>query len=161
MRIMYTLKAPQEDPKRLFLAGGITNCPDWQSVFQLMLEEDPLLVEGGLVIVNPRRDQWNMEDKSAADEQIEWEHKELMRADAVLFWFPRETPCPITLFELGKMSQTSKTLIVGTDPNYVRRYDVIKQLQLVRPEVPVREKLEDLKFDIGNWLLDMPTYRRS
>src|SRR5262245_39813726 len=77
----------------LFLAGGITGCPDWQA------ETISLFADLPLVLLNPRRRDFPINDPSAGPSQIEWEHRHLRRADAVLFWFPRETLCPIALYE--------------------------------------------------------------
>ncbi len=49
-----------------------------------------------------------------------WEHDHLRRAKAIMFWFPSETLCPITLYELGAWTilarQTGTKLFVGADP---------------------------------------------
>lgn len=136
---MEIIEAPFAHPKTtdLFLAGGITNCPDWQKEAIGYLEDIP-----GIAL-NPRRSGAFTED--IAGEQIEWEYHALRSAETVLFWFPKETLCPITLLELGVFTQRPQTrLIVGTDLDYARRFDVIKQLELARPEVRVRHDVEDL-----------------
>ena len=73
-----------------------------------------------------------------------WEHVALRRSDAVIFWFPKDTLCPITLFELGVFTQRKDTpIFVGTDPIYGRRFAVVAQLALERPEVKVYDTVED------------------
>lgn len=139
---MKIIEAPFPHPETtdLFLAGGITNCPDWQK------EAIEYLEETSGIALNPRRSGVFTED--IADEQITWEYHALRSADTVLFWFPKETLCPITLLELGVFTQRPQTrLIVGTDLDYARRFDVIKQLELARPEVTVRHSVEDLIAD--------------
>lgn len=125
--------------RSLFLAGGITGCPDWQSyVINGLVQED-------LVLLNPRRVQWDMsanQEESIA--QIAWEHEHLQMADEILFWFPKETLCPITLLEYGKYMMSNKRLIVGTHPEYQRRFDIIAQTQLERPGVIIYDNLDDL-----------------
>jgi len=60
----------------------------------------------------------------------------------VLFWFPASTSVqPIALYELGAHAATGKPIAVGTDTRYPRRMDVVLQLELVRPEVPVWHSL--------------------
>lgn len=129
----------------LFLAGGISNCPNWQNIVLKKLSHTKLTV------VNPRRDGEFTED--IADAQIRWEYVALRSVDTVLFWFPSETLCPITLFELGVFSQRSDTKIfVGTDPNYGRRFDVQVQMELSRPEVTVHDSIDALLDDYLSYI---------
>jgi hypothetical protein len=69
----------------------------------------------------------------------------------VSFWFPKETLCPITLYELGKQSASNKPIFVGVHPEYARRRDVEIQTQLIRPEVKIVYSLEDLAQEIKIW----------
>lgn len=143
---MKIIEAPNDYPENvdLFLAGGITNCPDWQTELAGMLSH-----QSG-VALNPRRSGDFTED--IAVEQIKWEYQALRSARVVLFWFPEETLCPITLLELGVFTQRPQTrLIVGTHPNYARRLDVITQLELARPEVTVQDSLEGVASQY-DWL---------
>lgn len=136
---MRIIEAPNDYPEMsdVFLGGGISNCPDWQSEVIRLLADTPG------VALNPRRTGEFTED--IADEQITWEYYALRSVDTVFFWFPKETLCPITLLELGVFTQRPNThLIVGTHPDYARRFDVIKQLELARPEVKVQDNIEDL-----------------
>lgn len=124
----------------LFLAGGITGAEDWQRrAIELLTNEEGTLF-------NPRRSE---EFKAEyAEEQIEWEHAALRKSEAILFWFPPQTLCPITLFELGVWSsQCSTPIFVGTHPDYQRRYDVVKQLSLSMPQVRVHSTVEDTVAD--------------
>jgi hypothetical protein len=104
----------------LFLSGGITGCQPWQRPIADRLMDLPL------TILNPRRANFPINDPDAAVEQIEWEHRHLRRATAVLFWSPPETLCPITLYELGAWSMTSKPLFVGAHPKYQRRAEWVE-----------------------------------
>ena len=136
---MHIIEAPNNFPavSDVFLGGGISNCPDWQS------EVIELLADVPGVALNPRRAAAYNED--IADEQITWEYHALRTVKTVFFWFPKETLCPITLLELGVFTQRPDTrLVVGTHPEYARRFDVIKQLELSRPEVKVQGSIEDL-----------------
>jgi len=121
---------------RVFLGGGITNCPDWQAELKAELKDDEL------TLVNPRRARFPMDRSDAAREQIVWEHARLEDADVILFWFPKETLCPITLYELGAWSRSSKSLVVGCHPGYERKFDVEVQTELARPEIYVVDSLE-------------------
>jgi Nucleoside 2-deoxyribosyltransferase like len=116
----------------LFLAGGITGTENWQTE-----AVERLSVVSNMTVLNPRRDDFDVTDQGAAVGQIEWEYSHLKRAYAVLFWFPPETLCPIALYELGAHGLSHKHLFVGTHPDYKRRFDVIQQLRLARPDVVV------------------------
>lgn len=125
--------------KSIFLAGGITNCPDWQQ------EMRGLLAETKLALLNPRRENFPIHDPAAADQQITWEHKHLRKASAILFWFPCETLCPIVLYELGAWSRMPyKEIFVGVHPQYKRRQDVEIQTRLARPDVVAVYSLQGL-----------------
>jgi hypothetical protein len=129
----------------VFLAGGISGT-DWQrEIIALLGDED-------VVLLNPRRAAFPIDDSSAGPEQIAWEHRHLRLADAVLFWFPRETLCPIALYELGAWSMNAKPLFVGVHPDYLRRQDVEVQTRLARPEVPVVNSVADLTGQVRAWL---------
>lgn len=122
--------------KTVFLAGGITGCPPWQK------EMVELLRNTDLILMNPRREHFPIGDPDAAMEQIEWEHNHLRMADAILFWFPCETLCPIVLYELGAWSMTRKPIFVGVHPDYARRQDVEIQTGLARPGIEIRPGVE-------------------
>ncbi len=132
-------------PPGLFLAGGISDCENWQR--RVAAE----LADGDLVVLNPRRRNFSIDDPSAAEAQIGWEFRHLRRATARLFWFPPQTLCPIALYELGAWSARQGTLFVGTDPAYARRADVVLQLRLARPEVAVTDSLAALIEQVRSW----------
>lgn len=117
----------------LFFAGGISNCPDWQAEVGLALADLPGIAH------NPRRP--GVLPDAEAVKQIEWEFQALANSSTILFWFPEETLCPITLFELGVWSARGARLIVGTHPRYSRQLDVVTQLRLSRPDLTVHESL--------------------
>jgi hypothetical protein len=133
-----------EEPS-VFLAGGITGCPDWQSRMVDMLEDT------SLVLYTPRREDFPIEDPGAAEEQIRWEHEYLREADAISFWFPKDSVCPIALYEIGAWSMTDKPLFVGTHPEYPRKQDVEIQTGLARPDLDVAYSLEDVVDEVKRW----------
>ncbi len=128
----------------VFMAGGITGCPDWQR------EMRDLLCESGLLLLNPRRRNFPIGDPEAAPQQIKWEHRHLRRADMILFWFCAATLNPIVLYELGAWSMTDKPIAVGIEPGYQREADVRIQTELARPDVPVVTRLPDLAEAVLN-----------
>lgn len=136
--------ARTDGPLAIFLAGGITGCPDWQASLISCLPMDLTVT-----LLNPRRTSFDIEDKSATQKQIEWEHRALRAAHGISFWFAAETVQPIVLYELGAWSMTSKPLIVGMDPGYRHRADVRIQTMLVRPDVQV---LDGWKAFLERWI---------
>lgn len=131
-----------EGKKGLFLAGGITNCPDWQTELVSKIEDLDIAV------YNPRRKNFPINDPSASQKQIEWEHDMLRHSDFISFWFCKETMCPIVLYELGAWSMTSKPIVIGMDPEYSRRRDVEIQTNLVRPDITITYSIDNLRDQI-------------
>lgn len=132
----------------VFLAGGITGCPNWQA------ELRDLLAHEEITLLNPRRDDFPINDPLAAPLQIRWEYEHLRRATAILFWFPFESICPIALFELGAWLGSPKKLFIGAHPNYSRRLDITNQTFCARPEQVVYGDLPALARGVSQWLND-------
>jgi len=110
-----------------------------------------LLNEINLVLLNPRRANFPIDDPNAAEKQIAWEHRHLRLANAILFWFPYETLCPIVLYELGAWSNVGKVIFVGVHPDYKRRQDVEVQTRLAKPWVKIVYSLQDLAQQVKEW----------
>lgn len=124
---------PQSFTKHsVFIAGGISNCPNWQD------DIIPVINNSKFDIVNPRRLTGFDSTGDTAEEQIIWEFDALEKVDSCLFWFPKETLCPITLFELGKMlvkaTLTDLQLVVGWHEEYARKFDLSVQISLMEPK---------------------------
>ncbi len=146
---MKYIEAPHEyqgNERSVFLAGGITECADWQRDLTALLRGEEI------VLLNPRRCNFPMHDPNAAKEQIEWEYRHFKKADAVSFWFPKETLCPITLYELGVQMIKHKPLFIGVHPEYERRVDVEIQTKLERPEIKIVYDLNSLSEKIKVWV---------
>lgn len=104
---MIEIKAPHtysqyKDKKSIFLAGSIEmgTAEDWQSKVCSLLEKQDIL------ILNPRRDEWDSSWEQSIDnpkfrEQVEWELQALEDAQHIIFYFSPGTKSPITLMELG------------------------------------------------------------
>jgi hypothetical protein len=156
---MVVLTAPNRERtipsgyKSLFLAGGITNCPDWQK------EVIEKLKGYKVVIFNPRRDNFPIGDPAAAEEQIKWEFEHLQDANMVLFWFSRGSDNPIVLFEYGRHGFTAtRASFVGVDPEYSRRNDVIIQTKLAKRYLFVHSSLDDLIQAVITRLTPLPKF---
>lgn len=126
----------------VFLAGGITSCPDWQQQIRELLADFP---HGTLL--NPRRADFPMNDPDAGRLQIKWEFDRLWDdTDIFTMWFSNGSIGPICLLELGAQLSRHKALvdnglkppfaamIVGGDEDYSRRFDVEQQSSLVLGE---------------------------
>jgi len=151
----------QSGREAVFLAGGISGTQNWQKqAAQSILDETTLYV------VNPRREGVDlMKTGHEAAAQIQWEYEHLRACNLVMFWFPKETVCPIALFELGTFlgrgrdtafsenaKQTSYKfpwVFVGCDPDYSRKFDLEQQISLYDPRVKLRQKLDDVIEDVS------------
>lgn len=119
----------------VFLAGGISNCPDWRRD----LLEIPDIQERECTFINPRQEQFDFSSPMAGITQVSWEFAMLNACDAIVFWFARGSDNPITLFEYGRwMGQ--KSSVAGVDPQYSRRQDVALQTTLYCPDLPVYDE---------------------
>jgi hypothetical protein len=122
------IKAPQPIPEKgraIFLAGSIENgaAAEWQrTVVDALADLDELL------ILNPRREDWDASWKQSIDdprfkEQVEWELDGLERADLIAMHFAPETKSPISLLELGLHARSGR-MIVSCPPGFWRRGNV-------------------------------------
>ena len=138
----------QQDDQRksIFLAGGISGQPHWQKDIA-----EKLLKRSNLIVLNPRREEFPIDDPSETRRQIAWEFEHLKKADVILFWFPPATLCPIALFELGRWLKSDKVLFIGMDPAYRRRRDIEIQVELARPDLQVFYSLRSLVEVILAW----------
>ena len=133
----------------VFLAGGISNCPNWQEELTQILKHEP--DDLGLLI-NPRRIGDLAQNGSEAAEQIAWEHRAIKNTDLMTFWFPKETLCPITLFEYGIALAQKYEIVLGIHPEYQRRFDLETQTKLYNPLIKPVYSLEALAKQIVNKL---------
>jgi Nucleoside 2-deoxyribosyltransferase like len=159
---MHVLTAPepfrfQQPGPRVFLAGGITGCPDWQTEVIDQLQDATLAG----VLFNPRRPNFPIHDTKAAEGQINWEWRHLGLADIIVFWFPQETLCPIVLFEYGKMlgRGRAKHLIIGAHPNYARRQDLVIQTYLEDADLTVVDTLAHVVEQLQDVCTEAAHYR--
>ena len=130
--------------KSIFLGGGISNCPDWQSeaVNHFSSVED-------ITIINPRRENFNINIEDDSIIQIVWEFNYLRKSDVVLFWFPKETLCPITLYELGATLERysfdkKQRIVIGCHPDYARKFDILIQTRLKKYESEIHTNLTSM-----------------
>ncbi len=122
----------------LFIAGGITDCSDWQSQFVTKISDL------NIAVLNPRRANFPINDPYAGEAQVGWEYHNLAKADAISFWFCPETLNPIVLYELGYWITSDTPIFIGTDWKYQRTKDVVFQTMLARPDLQVVYTLDAL-----------------
>ena len=120
----------------IFLAGGVTYSPNWQK------EALEMLADTDLIVANPRRDEIVSSVGDTARRQIIWEFENLKSAKVVLFWFPNAETI-ITFLELGKELARKSRIVVGTDPNYNRRFDIETQVRLELPRAVIYTTLDE------------------
>lgn len=129
----------------VFMAGGITGCTDWQNKVKRWVTRDKYTRGNpGVVMINPRRYDFDVNDPTASQKQIEWEFMHLNMATDIYFWFPKKGKCMITLFELGWALGEGKNVCVGVEPGYLREEDVRLQVGLRRPWLEIHSSLESL-----------------
>ena len=128
--------------RSVFLAGSIEMglAGDWQAEVIVALE-DP-----DLVILNPRRDDWDASWRQSIDdarfrEQVEWEIAAQERADLIAMFFAPETRAPITLLELGLFATSGKQVVCCPE-GYWRKGNV--EVVCARYRIPLVETLADL-----------------
>lgn len=141
----------------VFVAGGITNCPPWQWELAEMLED----YDRG-TLFQPRRENFPIDDPSAAEKQIRWECTALHECDVFSMWFCNsESVQPICMFELGThtarhmCSDKPFALAIGVEPGYSREQDVRIQTELMGVDIPIatslREHANNIRFHCGNY----------
>jgi len=113
-----------EGARVVFLAGSIEmgTAAEWQAEFIAALGDRDL------VVLNPRRDEWDASWRQSIEEprfrgQVEWELDGLDRADVIAMWLAPETKAPISLLELGLHARSGK-LVVGCPDGFWRRGNV-------------------------------------
>ena len=97
----------KEDKILIFLAGGITNCSNWQD--SLIESLKPILKEKeyfqNLILINPKRESSiALNNEKEIIKQIKWEYKYLNQCDIFTMFFDdtKLSDQPICFYELGK-----------------------------------------------------------
>jgi hypothetical protein len=146
---MQTVKAPTYpviySKPGIFLAGGITGCPEWQSEVVEHLSH-----VGNGTLFNPRRDEFDVSNPSLTEEQIKWEFSFLWGSEIVVFWFCKETLCPITLYELGshltrsRLAKKPPQICIGIEDGYMRAEDIKIQAKFLAPDIKIVHDLTSI-----------------
>jgi len=125
---------PRDTDVCVFLAGGITKCPEWQKAVIAELEKYEL---PNLVVFNPRRENFPIGNPNASQEQIEWEFFWLERMDIFSMYFSAgESDQPICMYELGRnllrmtLAGRKDRCVISVEKGYKREQDVLIQSKL-------------------------------
>lgn len=112
----------------VFLAGSIEM--DIAEKWQTKLSEKLETIDN-LTILNPRRNYWDSSWKQDINnmyfnEQVTWELDGIKNSDTIIFYFDPKTKSPITLMELGIVSQmpVDKNVIVCCPEGFYRKGNV-------------------------------------
>lgn len=137
-----------------FLGGGITNCQEWQDrVIELLSN-----IDDNLVVFNPRRKNFPINNPNATLEQIQWEFNWLEQCDMFSMYFdgPTKSDQPICFYELGRNiermkqkfpSNWYKRIILSCNIKFKRMYDVVIQTNLATNKlckINIDDDFEDL-----------------
>lgn len=123
--------SPKNDEVCVFLAGGITNCDDWQQEVIYYLKHIPKNKIDRLVIFNPRRIKWPKDgDLDEIRRQIHWEADYIRSADIFSMYFTNteKSDQPICFYELGKYLGTARK-IISYQEGFKRAFDVDIQIE--------------------------------
>lgn len=144
------------DAPSLFLAGGITNCENWQkTLIDLILKEEYNM---NLNIFNPRRENFPIDIPEETERQIVWEFGKLSKFDIICFWFSNGSLNPIVLYELGYHGNSRDTkIVIGLDPGYQRKEDIKIQTKLARPDIEIFEDFQSFSSEV---IKELKTYRK-
>lgn len=131
-----------EIPKNptVFLGGGITGCDDWQSKVCECFDDS-----NNITVFNPRRENFNVLDRLATVQQIDWEFSKLEKCDIFSMYFCNsDSVQPICLYELGRNvvriqnrfpTTWQRRIIINVEEGYKRTQDVIIQMAYAMPGV--------------------------
>lgn len=112
-----------------------------------------------MVLLNPRRADWNRAWKPVAEEpefrrQVEWELDALQRADVILMYFAPGSQSPITLLELGLHADSGKVMLACPDGFWRKgNVDIVARRHRIRAYesldaliAAVRQRVDELRL---------------
>lgn len=128
--------------ERVFLAGGIQKCSEWQK--DVISKLNDLGTNNVVWLYNPRRENFPIDDPNAAEEQITWEFNALEDCTVFSMYFDEtESAQPICFYELGRNIERMKSkypddwekrIVVSCDEGFSRYQDVVIQTKLATDE---------------------------
>src|SRR5262249_36169760 len=138
--------------RSVFLAGSIEmgQAEQWQAALE------NALADLDIVILNPRRDEWDATwEQTIADaqfrQQVEWELAAQEQAGVIAMYFAPATRAPITLLELGLFARSGKVMVCCPD-TFWRKGNV--EIVCRRYQVPLVAGLAELAQRVRQRLVD-------
>ena len=138
---LQVITAPSiEVPKytSIFLAGGITNCHEWQN--EVIKEFESICKDRDITLFNPRQENFDIHKENAAADQIKWEFERLEKMDIFSMYFcAGESDQPICMYELGRNiarmqmrfpNDWEHRIVISVEDGYKRKQDVLYQTML-------------------------------
>ncbi len=130
----------------IFLAGAIDQgkAENWQDKVAHSLDDLDIL------ILNPRRDDWDDTWEQSADnpqfrEQVEWELKAQEDADMVIFVFSKDSKAPITFLEMGLFAPHKDAMGCAAEGFYRQgNRDIVCE----RYKIPIYHNLDEMITDL-------------
>ena len=130
----------KSDMTKVFLGGCIGECDDWQQKWIDLFGAHVGIAGKKALVYNPR---WDY--KWTSVQQIEWEFDRLRDSDIIVMWFGKGGMNRIVFYELGMwINSTGRKAVIGCDPDFDRKDDVVIQTKLARPELPIYTTLNDV-----------------
>lgn len=121
------------------------NAENWQAKVEQMLAKK------NVVLLNPRRDDWNKDWKPVSTDtnfrkQVEWELNALEKADIIIMYFAPQSQSPVSLLELGLYAKSGKLMVVCPE-GYWRKgnVDIVCEKYGVKMYPNIESLIEDLK----------------
>lgn len=149
------IKSPNQLPAndtriKIFLGGSIDMgmSENWQSKIEKELSDY------NVIVLNPRRDDWNKEWKPIiTDEnfkkQVEWELLALEYSDIVIMYFAPNSKSPISLLEFGMYAKTKKLKVVCPEGFWRKgNVDIVCERYNIETFESFDELLNDIKKQV-------------
>ncbi len=150
------IKSPEEIPVKddrikIFLGGTIDmgKSDNWQAAIESELSEY------NIIILNPRRDNWNKDWKPVSTDlnfrtQVEWELAALEASNIIVMYLAPDSQSPISLLELGLYARTNKLMVVCPD-GYWRKgnVDIVAERYNIKNYKSISEMIYALKSEIS------------
>ena len=143
----------------IFLAGvwAITNCQDWRK--SVISQLNKIYKDNDrVVILNPRREGFDVFDDAETFKQINWEFNAIKECNifGVLFCDSKSVQ-PITMYELGKQlsycnfvfgnPEKIMRIAIGVEQEYLRKADVTIQASLMGYPVDILRGTKEQRYE--------------
>lgn len=135
-------KKPDFTKFSVFLCGSIDmdTATDWQAEFESAFKQN-----SGIILFNPRRDDWDSSWKAEKgepqfDEQVNWELECQEKCDLIAVFIAKDSKAPITLLEIGLFHK--RNMIVCCEDGFYRKGNI--DIVCERYKIPQVKNLSEL-----------------